>query len=133
MPAISPASASCDGALDGLERCRRVGRVGLAGPRRRAQPHRQHGQRRVEDCTGVGGPVDLAQRHVEAELGGEGGQAGCVVEDEERPRAALAHRPGFEAEFAADTGRLAHRHGERRGGRHGCLTSIVAWRRRSRM
>ena len=35
--------------------------------------------------------------------------------------------------LAANTGRLAHRHGERRGGRHGCLTSIVAWRRRSRM
>ena len=98
-----------------------------------AQPHGQHGQRRLEDRTGVGRPRDLAQRHVEAELVGKGGQAGRVVEDEEGPRAALAHRPGFEAEFAADTGRLAHRHGERRGGRHGCLRSMVAWRRRSRM
>ncbi len=120
-------------ALDGLQGGRCIGWIRVAGPHGSAQPHRQHGQRRLEDSAGVGRPRDLAHRDIEAELVGEGGQADGVVEDEEGPRAALAHRPGFEAEFAADTGRLAHRHGERRGRRHGCLTSMVAWRRRSRM
>ena len=105
----------------------------MAGAHGAAQLYRQDGQRRIEDGAGVSRPRDLAHRDIETELVGEGRQVDGVVEDEEGPRTALAHRPGFEAEFAADTSRLAHRHGERRGRRHGCLTSMVAWRRRSRM
>ena len=33
----------------------------------------------------------------------------------------------------ADSGRLAHGDGERQRSAHGCLMSIVAWRRSSRM
>src|SRR4029453_7232847 len=82
---------------------------------------------------GFGGPIELAHRDVETELAGQCGEPRGIVEHKERPIALAAHRPGFQAEFTADSGRLAHGDGERRGGGHGCLTSIVAWRRRSRM
>ena len=82
--------------------------------------------------SGIGGPIELAHRHVEPELAGESGEPRGIVEHEERSVALTAHRPGFQAEFTADSRRLAHGDGERRGDGHG-LTSIVAWRRRSRM
>src|SRR5258707_14350542 len=105
----------------------------MAGAHGAAQLHRKDGQRRIEDGAGVSRPRDLAHRDTETELVGEGRQADGVVEDEEGPRTALAHRPGFEAEFPADTARLAHRPGHRRARRQGCLTSMVSWRRRARM
>jgi len=94
-PAISPASANraprsmasrVAGALTGSGWPARTGprncteRTGSAvRRRRRRQP-----------------PRDLVHRDIETELVGEGRQADGVVEDEEGPRTALAHRPGFE-------------------------------------
>jgi hypothetical protein len=129
-----PGKGELGGTLDRLQGCRRVDWVGMAGLHRDAQSNRQDRQRCFEDKTRVRRLRDFPDSDVEAELGGESAQAGAIVDGKERPRTAPAQRPGFQGEFAADARRLAHRHGERRGGGHdGCLTSMVAWRRRSRM
>ena len=99
-----------------------------------AQLHGQHGQRRLEDVqrrrpAGRSRARGTSRPSLPARAARRAGSS----RTKKGRVAALAHRPGLEAEFAADTGRLAHRDGERRGGRHGCLTSMVAWRRRSRM
>ena len=85
MPAISPASASSTarsmassvaGALAGS------GWPACTGARRRTG---STGSAVAKTCAGVGGPIELAHRHVEPELAGERGEPRGIVEHEERP------------------------------------------------
>ena len=113
-----------------------IGRVGLAWNCGFGQPDGQDGKGACKDVGCLVRRRDLAQGHIEVQSRRQRGQPRRIVEREKGTacicRPCPLYLPHFEAEFAADTGRLAHGDGERQGTGHD-LTSIVAWRRRSRM
>ena len=122
-----------DGAFDGLDRGRRIGGIGMAGPDRRPQAHRQDRQRRGKDAARLGRMGDLLAGERRRRSRARARQAGRDRRETKNGRACRAPaKPGLEGQFAADAGRLAHRDGERRGRGHG-LISMVAARLNSRM
>src|ERR1700744_632469 len=120
--------------FDGLDRGRCVCRIGMAGVDWRTQAHWKYGQCRSEGTGRLARSRDFLHRHVKMQIAGESAEPVRIVEHEKGTRRRLSYLPCLETEFATDAGRLAHGHGERQGGGHGCLMmSMVAERRMSRM
>ena len=133
-PAISPACAICTARSMRLERRRRIGRVGLAGPCRRLELHGQHGQRRREDRSRRrpawrSRARGTARPSLPARAASRAGSSIAKNGRAPRWRASQALRlssPPMPAGSPIVTASGS-------GGRHGCLMSMVATRRRSRM